>query len=97
MIEAIYISDHDDFYIDVDFSDGEFMSFTGEMHELVGRLAHVTVSERLGVNVQDVQAIFPLDDGTCFLGIGDGTSVHLDCDVPTAWNRFASTVIGARA
>lgn len=94
MIEAIYVSDHEDFFIDVDFSDGEFMSFTGELHELVGRLAHVSVPERLTLDVKSVQAIFPLDDGGCFFGLSNGSSVPFDFDVPTAWNRFASTVVG---
>lgn len=94
MIEAIYISDHDDFYTDVNFSDGTSMSFTGELYELVGRLAHVKDTHGLGVDVRQVQAIYPVDDLTSFIGLSDGSGITVECDVPTAWNRIATEVMG---
>lgn len=78
-IDAIYCSDHDDFSIDVDFADGSFLSFTGDVSGLVGILAYSdTGSDTLDIDTEMVQALFPIDDRDTLVGLSDGSSVVIE-------------------
>ena len=91
-IDAIYCSDHDDFSIDVDFADGSFLSFTGDVPGLVGILVHHdTGSNTLDIDTEMVQALFPIDSERTLIGLSDRTSIEVPGTVQEVWNRFATT------